>query len=44
MLAGVATWIVLLNSKYTKLGLAFIVEGIALCCCFKKFKKISENL
>ncbi|KJV73018.1 hypothetical protein OTSTA763_1739 [Orientia tsutsugamushi str. TA763] len=32
-----------LNSRHAKLGLAFMVGGIALCYCFKKFKKVSEN-
>ncbi|BAG41079.1 Uncharacterised protein [Orientia tsutsugamushi] len=40
MLAGVAPGIVLLNSRHAKLGLAFMVGGIALCYCFKKFKKV----
>ncbi|WP_371222313.1 hypothetical protein ACA351_10420 [Orientia tsutsugamushi] len=43
VLAGVAPGIVLLNSRHAKLGLAFMVGGIALCYCFKKFKKVSEN-
>ncbi|SPR08736.1 hypothetical protein [Orientia tsutsugamushi] len=43
VLAGVAPGIVLLNSRHAKLDLAFMVEGIALCYCFKKFKKVSEN-
>ncbi|SPR10425.1 Uncharacterised protein [Orientia tsutsugamushi] len=30
-------------SRHAKLGLAFMVGGIALCYCFKKFKKVSEN-
>ncbi|KJV69774.1 Uncharacterised protein [Orientia tsutsugamushi] len=38
-----APGIVLLNSRHAKLGLAFMVGGIALCYCFKKFKKVSEN-
>ncbi|SPR13759.1 Uncharacterised protein [Orientia tsutsugamushi] len=43
VLAGVAPGIVLLNSRHAKLGLAFMVGRIALCYCFKKFKKVSEN-
>ncbi|WP_108884005.1 hypothetical protein [Orientia tsutsugamushi] len=43
VLAGVAPGIVLLNSRHAKLGLAFMVRGIALCYCFKKFKNVSEN-
>ncbi|KJV52265.1 hypothetical protein OTSGILL_1664 [Orientia tsutsugamushi str. Gilliam] len=39
VLAGVAPGIVLLNSRHAKLGLAFMVGGIALCYCFKKFKE-----
>ncbi|SPR16626.1 Uncharacterised protein [Orientia tsutsugamushi] len=43
VLAGVAPGIVLVNSRHAKLGLAFMLGGIALCYCFKKFKKVSEN-
>ncbi|KJV70706.1 hypothetical protein OTSTA716_2491 [Orientia tsutsugamushi str. TA716] len=39
VLAGVAPGIVLLNSRHTKLGLAFMVGGIALCYCFKKLRR-----
>ncbi|SPR07658.1 Uncharacterised protein [Orientia tsutsugamushi str. Gilliam] len=31
------------HSMHAKLGLAFMVRGIALCYCFKKFKDVSEN-
>ncbi|KJV77226.1 hypothetical protein OTSTA716_0337 [Orientia tsutsugamushi str. TA716] len=39
VLAGVAPGIVLLNSRHAKLGLAFMVGGIALCYCFKNLRR-----